>query len=330
MKKWWPLAVLAMAQFLMVLDMAVMNVSISQLVDDFDTDVTQIQAVITLYSLVMAAMMITGGKLGDIFGRRRTFGIGIAIYGIGSALTAVSWTVPVLMLGWSVLEGVGAALVLPALAALIAGNYAGRDRIIAYAVIGGVAGAGIAVGPILGGWLTIAWTWRVVFVGEVIVAIVILLVLRRVNDTERLDRRPQLDWVGSVLSTFGLGLVVFAILQASTWGWVAPLDSPIEPFGLSLAPFMIGAGVALLWVFRVWERRREARQEDPLVRFDLFQIVPLRSGLVTFLTQNLVLMGIFFVLPLYLQLVQGLDALETGVRLLPVSIAMLVTSLAGS
>ena len=127
MKKWWPLAVLAMAQFLMVLDMAVMNVSISQLVDDFDTDVTQIQAVITLCSLVMAAMMITGGKLGDIFGRRRTFGIGMAIYGIGSALTAVSWTVPVLMLGWSVLEGVGAALMLPALAALIAGNYAGRD-----------------------------------------------------------------------------------------------------------------------------------------------------------------------------------------------------------
>ena len=193
-----------------------------------------------------------------------------------------------------------------------------------------MAGAGIAVGPILGGWLTIAWTWRVVFVGEVIVAIVILLVLRRVNDTERLDRRPQLDWVGSALSAFGLGLVVFAILQASTWGWVAPLDSPIEPFGLSLAPFMIGAGVALLWVLRVWERRREARQEDPLVRFDLFQIVPLRSGLVTFFTQNLVLMGIFFVLPLYLQLVQGLDALETGVRLLPVSIAMLVTSLAGS
>lgn len=321
---------LAAAQFLMVLDMAVMNVSISQLVDDFDTDVTRIQAVITLYSLVMAALMITGGKLGDILGRRRTFGIGLVIYAAGSAITAVSWSVPVLMLGWSVLEGIGAALVLPALAALIAGNYAGRDRVTAYAVIGGVAGAGIAVGPILGGWLTTAWTWRVVFVGEVVIALLILALLRKIRDTERPDSAPELDWVGAILSAFGLGLVVFAILQASTWGWVAPVDSPIEPFGLALTPFMIGAGLAVLWAFRAWERHREQLGRDPLVRFALFDIGPLRSGLATFLTQNLTLMGIFFVMPLYLQLVQGLDALETGIRLLPVSIAMLVTSLAGS
>jgi EmrB/QacA subfamily drug resistance transporter len=330
MKKWWPLIVLAAAQFLMTLDMAVMNVSISQLVEDFDTDVTSIQGVITLYSLVMAALMITGGKLGDIFGRRRVFGIGLVIYGIGSAITAVSGTVGMLMFGWSVLEGIGAALVLPALAALIAGTYAGKDRITAYAVIGGVAGAGIAVGPILGGWLTTAWTWRVVFVGEVILAILILLFLNRVRDAERPDPKPQLDWVGSILSAFGLGLVVFAILQASTWGWISPVESPIEPFGLSLTPFMIGAGVAILWLFRAWSQRREDAGLDPLVRFKLFEITPLRSGLLTFLTQNLTLMGIFFVLPLYLQLVQGLDALETGIRLLPVSIAMLVTSLSGS
>jgi hypothetical protein len=111
---------------------------------------------------------------------------------------------------------------------------------------------------------------------------------------------------------------------------VAPVNSPIEPFGFSLTPFMVAAGAALLWVFRGWERRRERTGRDPLVHFDLFKIVPLRSGLGTFLIQNLVLMGIFFVMPLYLQLVQGLDALETGIRLLPVSIAMLVTSLAGS
>ncbi len=170
MAKWGVLVVLGAAQFLMVLDQAVMNVAISQLVEDFDTTVTTIQAVIAFYALVMAGLMLTGGKLGDIWGRRRAFTIGLCIYGVGSALTAASWSVPSLMLGWSILEGIGAALVIPALIALVAGNYKGADRAIAYGVLGGVAGAGIAVGPILGGWATTELSWRVVFVGEVVVA----------------------------------------------------------------------------------------------------------------------------------------------------------------
>ena len=126
MTKWAVLIVLGAAQFLMVLDQAVMNVAISQLVDDFDTTVTTIQAVIALYALVMAALMMTGGKIGDIIGRRRAFSIGMVIYACGSALTAASWSVPTLMLGWSILEGIGAALVLPALVALTACTYQGR------------------------------------------------------------------------------------------------------------------------------------------------------------------------------------------------------------
>src|SRR5262245_7833858 len=130
----WPaLAVLGATQFLMVLDQAVMNVSISQLVDDFDTTVTTIQAVITLYSLTMAALMLTGGKLGDIMGRRRAFAVGLAVYCVGSGLTAIAPTVLVLTVGWSILEGIGAALVLPALAALVGGNFTGRARVVAYA-----------------------------------------------------------------------------------------------------------------------------------------------------------------------------------------------------
>ena len=171
MGKWGVLVVLGAAQFLMVLDQAVMNVAISQLVEDFDTTVTTIQTVIALYALVMAGLMLTGGKLGDLWGRRRAFTIGICIYAVGSALTAASWSVPSLMFGWSILEGIGAALVMPALVALVAGNYEGNERAIAYGVLGGVAGAGIAVGPILGGWATTELTWRVVFIGEVVVAI---------------------------------------------------------------------------------------------------------------------------------------------------------------
>ena len=131
---WLPLVALAIAQFVMVLDQSAMNVSISALVADFDTTVTTIQAVITLYCLVMAMFMLTGGKIGDIIGRRRTFVIGLVIYAVGSAITALAPSVAILTLGWSVLEGLGAALVLPAMVALIAGNFEGASRKVAYAV----------------------------------------------------------------------------------------------------------------------------------------------------------------------------------------------------
>jgi EmrB/QacA subfamily drug resistance transporter len=331
MGRWSALTVLATAQFLMVLDQAVMNVSISQLVEDFDTTVTVIQGVITFYALVMAALMMTGGKLGDIHGRRRIFMVGLVIYGCGSFLTAVSWNVPALLLGWSILEGIGAAMVLPALAALGASNYEGRERALMYGVLGGVAGAGIAVGPIVGGAATEYLSWRVVFAGEVVLALAILIGARfSVKEAPREGSAPQLDVVGAVLSFAGMALLVFGILQASTWGWIYPKDSPIEPFGFSLAPFVVALGAALLVAFRMWQGRREEQGRDPLVHFRLLDIIPLRSGLNTFLLQNLILMGVFFIIPLYLQIVQGLNAFETGVRMLPISITLVLAALAGS
>ena len=330
MTKWAVLGVLSAAQFLMVLDQAVMNVAISQLVEDFDTTVTTIQAVIALYALVMAGLMLTGGKLGDIFGRRRVFAVGLVIYGIGSGLTAASWSVPSLMFGWSILEGVGAALVMPAMVALVAGSYRGGDRAVAYGVLGGVAGAGIAVGPILGGWATTEFTWRIVFVGEVLVAIGILLGTRLMAEPERTPGKPTLDWVGSVLSASGLAVLVFGVLQASNWGWLAPRSSPVTPFGFSLTPFVIAAGGVLLALFVGWERRREERGEEPLLRVGLMRISTLRGGVAMFLAQNLVLMGIFFTIPLFLQIVQGLDALETGIRMLPASVGLFLSAIVGS
>ena len=330
MKRWWPLVALATAQFVMVLDQSVMNVSISTLVDDFDTTVTTIQAVITLYCLVMAMFMLAGAKIGDIIGRRRAFIIGLVIYGCGSALTAVAPTVAVLTLGWSILEGLGAALVLPAMAALIAGNFEGPSRKVAYAVIGGVAGAGIAIGPILGGWATTELSWRVVFAGEVVLVAFILVMTRLIADAERSGPPPRLDVVGAALSAAGLGTIVLGTLQSSTWGWIQPKDSPIEPFGFALTLFVITFGAALLWGFVAWQRHREASGADPLVHLDLLKVPPLRSGLIGLFPQNLRLMGVFFVVPLYLQLVLGLDALETGIKMLPVSITMFIASAMGS
>ncbi|HET7054311.1 MAG TPA: MFS transporter [Solirubrobacterales bacterium] len=330
MAKWGVLAVLGAAQFLMVLDQAVMNVAISQLVADFDTTVTTIQAVIALYALVMAGLMLTGGKIGDLIGRRRAFAIGLVIYGAGSALTAASWSVPTLTLGWSVLEGIGAALVLPAMVALVASNFQGQDRALAYGVLGGVAGAGIAVGPILGGWATTELSWRVVFVGEVVVALGILAGIRLIREPPRTEAKSNLDWVGGFLSALGLGLLVFGFIQASNWGWLAPRSSPVEPFGFSLTPFVIAAGGLVLAAFSGWERRRESRGEDPLVHLQLLRLPRLRGGVVMLLAQNLVLMGVFFTVPLFLQVVQGLDALETGVRMLPASAGLFASALAGS
>ncbi|WP_037912132.1 MFS transporter [Actinacidiphila yeochonensis] len=337
MGRWRPLVVLGTAQFLMVLDTSVMNVSISQLVKDFDTEVTAIQGVITLYTLVMAAFMITGGKLGDMFGRRRVFGVGLAVYAVGSALTAVAPVLWVLAVGWSVIEGFGAALVLPALAALVGGAYAGRDRAVAYGVIGGLAGAGIAVGPLLGGWLTTYATWRLVFAGEVVLVVAMLALLGWIAKDEpaRVRERPRLDVVGTVLSAGGLALIVLGVLQSSSWGWLRPRNPPFTVLGFSPTVFVIAVGGVLLGFLRAWEnrlaRRRGAgvRGPEPLIRFSLFGVASLRSGLTMLLSQNLILLGLFFVIPLYLQVVQGFNAFQTGLRLLPVSVTMLLSAMSG-
>jgi EmrB/QacA subfamily drug resistance transporter len=334
-RRWLPLIILAAAQFVMVLDSSVMNVSISQIVADLDTTVTGVQAAITAYTLVMAAFMLVGAKLGDIWGRDRAFALGLAVYGLGSLTTALSPNLYVLLLGWSLVEGLGAVLVIPAIAALTAANYEGKERAFAYGIIGGVAGAAIAVGPVIGGWVTTYYSWRLVFVGEVVIVLAILLVRKRMQPAPRPGNPPRLDFVGAALSAAGLGLIVFGILQSSKWGWLRPLDAPtiggreITPLGFSLVPFLIVGGVFLLWFFSIWEERRERLSQDTLLERALLGIKSLRAGLSTLMSQQLVLMGTFFVLPVYLQVVLGLDAFETGKRLLPMSVTMLIAALAG-
>jgi EmrB/QacA subfamily drug resistance transporter len=333
--KWLPLGVLAAAQFVMVLDSSVMNVSISQIVADLDTTVQGVQLAITMYTLVMAAFMLVGAKLGDIYGRSRIFAVGLAVYGLGSLTTALSPNLAVLLIGWSGIEGIGAVLVIPAIAALIVNTYAGKDRALAYGLVGGAAGAAVAAGPLIGGWVTTTFSWRWVFAGEVVVVIVILLLRGRLPAGDRPERRPQLDGIGATLSALGLGLVVFAVLQSSTWGWIKPHNPPVvggrelKPLGLSVVPFLIAAGFGLLYAFGRWELQRERKGRDTLLDRSLLSIPTLRAGLDSLAMQQLVLMGTFFVLPVYLQIVLGLDAFETGKRLFPMSISMLVAALGG-
>ena len=320
------LLTLAAGQFLMTLDSSVMNVSIATVAEDVGTTVTGIQGAITAYTLVMAALMLTGAKIGAIIGRKRAFAIGCVIYGCGSFTTSIAPSLPVLLFGWSFLEGVGAALIMPAIVALVAGNFPTERRPAAYGLVAAAGAVAVAVGPLIGGFCTTYFSWRWVFAGEVVVVLAILLLTRRIADAP-VEERPKLDVVGSVLSALGLGLVVFGVLRTSEWGWIQP--KPDGPSWADLSPtvWLVLAGLFVIWVFFRWEHRREARGEEPLLRPDMLRNRQLSGGLTMFFFQFLVQAGIFFVVPLYLSVCLGLSALATGARLLPLSVTLLAAAI---
>lgn len=319
------LAVLASSQFLMTLDTSVMNVSMATVASDLGTTITGIQTAITLYTLVMATLMITGGKLGTILGRRRAMAIGLVVYGVGSLTTALAPNLTVLLLGWSLLEGVGAALIMPAIVALVASNFTPDKRAAAYGLVAGAAALAVAAGPLIGGAVTTYASWRFVFVGEVVIVLAILPVLRRVRDVPAAAGR--IDLVGSLLSVLGLGLLVFGVLRSSEWGWVIAKPDAPSLFGVSLTTWFIGAGLLVVHGFLRWETRLEgAGGLEPLVRPSLLANTRLTGGLTMFFAQFMVQAGVFFAVPLFLSVVLGLDALQTGVRLVPLSVALLLAA----
>jgi MFS family permease len=319
------LMVLAAGQFLMTLDSSVMNVSIRQVAADVGTSVTGIQTAITLYTLVMASLMITGGKIGAIVGRRRAFSVGLVVYGVGTLITAVAPNLGVLLVGWSVLEGIGAALIMPAIVALVAGNFPRERRAAAYGLIAAAGAIAVAAGPLIGGAVTTFASWRWVFVGEAVIVVGIFAAIGKIHDAPPAGR-VRFDLIGAVLSVAGLFLLVFGVLKAGTWGFVKPKPDGPELLGVSPVVWLVMGGLLVICGFFGWEGRVNKKGGEPLIRPPMLRNAQLAGGLSMFFFQFFIQAGVFFTVPLFLSVVLELSALQTGVRLLPLSFALLATA----
>jgi MFS family permease len=306
---------LALAQFICSFAGSNMNVMITDISEDLHTTVQGVQIAITLFLLVMAALMIPGGKLTDRWGRKRCFTIGLVIYGIGALMSAASPGLGVLILGNSIFEGVGTALLIPPvyiLTTLLFSNITSRAR--AFGIITGMGGVGAAAGPLIGGLITTAISWRAAFVFQALVIAAILWLSRNIVDPVEPDPDRPFDTLGAILSAVGLILVVMGVLAA---------DNDLALMAVLLA---VGAVVLALFFFHI--RDRERRHEEPLLSTALFRNRTSNLGLVTQNVQWLMLIGTAFVVSAYLQVVRGYNAIQTGVIFTAATGGILLSSLA--
>ena len=306
---------LALAQFICSFAGSNMNVMITDISTDLDTTVQGVQVVITVFLLVMAALMIPGGKLTDKWGRKRCFTLGLTIYGIGALLSAISPGLGLLLVGNSILEGVGTALLIPPvyiLTTMLFADVTSRAR--AFGVITGMGGVGAAAGPLIGGLITTAISWRAAFIFQAVIVAVIVFLSRGIEDPVPADPDRPFDTIGAVLSAVGLILVVMGVLAADDNGW------------LMLVLLVVGA-LVLAGFFR-HTRAKERRGEEPLLSTGLFHNRVSNLGLVTQNVQWLILLGTAFVVSAYLQVVRGYNAIETGVIFTAATGGILASSLA--
>jgi MFS family permease len=327
---------LALAQFIASYAATNMNVAISAIAQDVHTTVAGVQTAITLFTLTMAALMIPGSKLTDIWGRKRCFILGLIVYGVGGVLALLSFGLVQLIIGYSLLEGIGSALMIPPIYILVTVTFPDvKSRAKYFGVVSGAGGLGAAAGPLIGGLITSAISWRASFGLQVLVVAWIILLSRKLNDPARSGARPRFDLTGAVLSAAGLFFVVLGMLQSRTYGFLVSRQAfkigstVIIPKG-SISPVwlyvLIGA-LFLLWFF-LHVRSREKKGRAVLLQLRLFRNKVSNLGLGTQLIQWLVLQGSFFVVSVYLQEVNHYNAIKTGLLLTPATIGILIASAA--
>ncbi|MDN7024354.1 MFS transporter [Methanoculleus sp. FWC-SCC1] len=327
---------LAMAQFICSYAASNMNVAISDIAADLGTTVSGVQVTITVFTLTMAALMIPGSKLTDILGRTYLFRRGLIIYGVGATLAAASPGLGILILGYSLLEGIGTALLIPPvyiLATIFSPDLTSRAR--NFGAISAAGGIGAATGPLVGGIITTGISWRAAFLVQTLVVIIIIIMSRRIVDPGVQGKKPRFDTVGAILSAAGLFFIVIGILQASTYGWFRATQDfvigntvVIPQGGISPVWLFVFIGMLLLVGFFWHIRSRERSGKEPLLHTRLFRNRVANLGLITQNIQWLVLLGLSFVISVYVQTVRGATAIETGLILTPTTIGVLLSSLA--
>jgi len=337
-RRWITLAIVIIAAFIVVLDNSVLNVAIPTILRDFDTTLPSLQWVITGYALTFATFLIIGGRLGDVYGHRRIFIIGAALFGAGSLLAAVSSSVPQLVLGEAIIEGLGASLMLPATLAILSSTFQGRERATAFAMWGATAGAGAAFGPVIGGFLTTNYSWRWAFIINVIVApIAIIGALLFMRPSRPSDRPLAIDVPGAALIAVGMFLLVFGLSEGGRYGWITPLEefriggATLWPATapIALTPIVLAVSACVLYGFYRLERRKERHHADPLFEFGQLRLKTYRYGLLTGLLLSMGQLGVLFVLPVFLQDGKHLTAAENGLWLLPTGLFVILGSQIG-
>lgn len=322
-----------MAVVIVALDTTVLNVAIPTILREFDTTLPSLQWVITGYALTFASLLIIGGRLGDIFGHRRMFVIGAAMFGAGSLLAGLSQNVAMLIVGEAIIEGMGASLMMPATLAILSTSFVGRERATAFALWGAVGGASGALGPVIGGVLTSNFSWRWAFgINVIVTPLAIVGAMLFMVKGERKERREPLDVPGAVLIATGMFLLVFGLSEGATYGWWAPLrDFTIGavtvwpasmPVSIVVAAFVVA--VALLTGFVLVERAKERRDAAPLFAFGELRHLGFRYGLLVTVVMSLGQFGLSFVLPIFLQEGKHLSAQENGLWQLPLGLMVLV------
>ncbi len=315
---WGVLLVVSLATFILVIDTTIMEVSISALVNDLNIQFSTIQSIITISTLIKAAFMLTGAKLQDLIGRKRTFMVGAAIYGVGTILAVFSQDAAMFLMGWSILEGIGTVMILPATTTFITGTYLGKERAFAFGIWGGIAAAASIFGLIVGGYLTTFYTWRLAFALELVILFIIFAMHRVLKET-----RPTISWKsfdlwGVFLSVSGLIALVLGILMIK------------KPSEWMIIPFLIAGGIILLIGFNAWERRQIRKAKITLVDVTIVSQRSFFTGNVIAIGQKFISAGFIFIFPLFYEIVTGATAYETGIALLPMSLSIVVFSILGA
>jgi MFS family permease len=330
----WPIVFpLALAQFVCSYAATTMNVSISSIATDLGTDVHAIQIAITFFTLTMAALMIPGSKLTDIWGRKFCLILGLTVYGVGALIATFAQSIGFLMFGYSLLEGVGTALLIPPVYILCTVSFLDLPtRARAFGLISAAAGIGSAAGPLIGGVITTAISWRASFILQVLIVVLIIVLSLRLADPGIQGARPKFDLIGTILSAAGLVFVVLGILQSGTYGWVTASQNftigntvIIPQGGISPVWLFVGIGALFLVGFFLWIWSRERAGKEPLIHTRMFRNRTSNLGLVTQLIQWFIMQGSFFVISVYLQEVRGFTAIQTGLTLTPTTIGVLIT-----